>query len=620
MTGAARQHPPRPVSALYAVLVWALGTHALAAEPVRLADLSPRVRWRVAAVHIEGEGAVPERDLRPLLSTQRRSLLTPWKRRPRLQREGVEEDIERLEAFYRGRGYYLTRADYVLEVDRKRKTVAVTFRIDAGPPVRVESVEVDLAAAGSSLLPPGTAPASLVPLAPGDVFTDARYDEGRARLLAWARGKSFARALVTKKARVDVATSTARVHYAADLGPPSRFGPVGIEGLRRVERSVVEREIHIEEGAPFDPAQLERTRRALLQLRLFRSVTLVEDDSRAPVVPITVRVTEAPHREIRAGIGYDTEEEVRGLLAWRSYDFLGGARQLGFTARASTIRRTLAADFLQPHWPLDETRSRLLLTFEDDDEDTYTLAQGRASPRLEWQATSHLLGFAAYRIERDRLTDVDNRVARALAPDATPHYATVSGLAFGLDWNHTDDLNNPTRGWILGGEVDPVGGALGGNVSFVRLVGTLRLYVPLLWRLGIATRVRAGTMEPIADSDEIPLWERFYAGGIDSVRGYARRRVGPLVDDEPLGGRSLLDCSFELRRPVTKALAVAVFLDGGQLSLDSFDLPTDLQFGTGFGLHVTTPIGPIRFDIGFPLDRRGDDNAWQLHVSVGQAF
>jgi outer membrane protein assembly complex protein YaeT len=615
-TGAARHG--RRGGLLRLALGLVLAAQGASAETTSVRDLPARVKWRISQVRIEGARSVRARQIRPLLATRPRPWITPWKDRPHLSREAVQEDADRIVAFYRGRGHYLASVTTELDADRSEKTVAVTFRIDEGPAVTVAAIDVDV---DGSLPAKARAPASVVPLAPGATFTQALYDEGRVRLLSFARSHGFARAEVAKRARVDVVAGTAHVSYAVTLGPSCRFGPLAVEGLHRVDRSVVMREVVVKEGDRFDPAVLERTRKQLLQLRLFRSVTLLEDDTGNPVVPITIRVVEGPHREVRAGIGYDTEEQVRGLLAWRNYDVLGGARQLGFTARASTIRRTLAADFLQPHWPLDEARGRMLLTFEENDEDSYHLTQGRLSPRLEWQATPRVLAFAAYRIERDQLTDVDTAVARALDPDATPDYATVSGAAFGIDWNRTDDLVNPTRGWILSGEVDPAGGFLGGDVGFIRLLGTLRVFVPLPWKFGIATRGRIGTMEPLAGSDEIPLWERFYAGGIDSVRGYARRRVGPLAGDEPLGGRSLTDGSFELRRPVTKALALAAFIDGGQLSLDSFDLPfQDWQFGTGLGIHYVTPIGPIRFDIGFPLDRRGDDDAWQLHVSVGQAF
>jgi outer membrane protein insertion porin family len=607
-------------AARYALLGLLLVAVAAAAaeKPERL---SPRIAWRVGAVHLEGAEAVPERALWPLLGTRARSRLTPWKPRPRFDRETLENDVARLAAYYRGRGYYHARVGYALAPDRDRETVTVTIHIAEGAPVIVQTVEVDVAGTPTDGSLPPLERATLVPLAPGDVFDEAKYDEGRARLLGWARAAHFARATVTKRATVDATQNVADVRYALHLGPRTYFGPVAVEGLEHVSRDIVLREVAFTPGAPFDPALLERTRRNLIRLRLFRSVTLREDDTGTPDVAITIRVAEGPRREIRAGVGYDTEEEIRGLLAWRTYDFFGGARQLGFSARASRLRRSIAADFLQPHWPTPDTRTRLLALFEDVNEDPFSLTQARLAPRLEWAPQPNLLLYAAYRVERDHLTSVTDAVARALPPDATPRYATLSGLNLGFDLNRTDDLVNPRRGWVFTSAADPVGSIFGGDASFVRLQSTLRLYVPLPARLLIATRLRVGTITPVADSHAIPIWERFYAGGIDSVRGYGRWRVGPMRGGEPLGGRSLTDMSLELRRALTTELALAAFIDAGQLSLRSFDPPVDdFQKGVGIGFQYATPIGPIRLDLGFPLDRQGDDAAWQVYVSVGQAF
>ncbi|HWP66917.1 MAG TPA: BamA/TamA family outer membrane protein [Candidatus Limnocylindria bacterium] len=600
------------------VLLVCLGT-ARASEPARTDRLSPRITWRVASVRIEGADAVSARTLRPLLGTQPRSWLAPWRERPRFDRDVLADDTARLTAYYRGRGYYHAdvRADVVPDPDDE--TVAVTIRISEGPPVLVEALAIDVVDGAADR--PALDASRVVPLARGAVFDEAKYDEGRARLLAWARRAQFARARVEKRARLDAAANTATVSYTVHLGPRSFFGPVGVRGLERVSRDVVLGEVAFEEGAPFDPELIQRTRRNLLRLRLFRSVTITEDEGSGADVPITIGVTEGPWREIRAGAGYDSVEQIRGLLAWRSYDFFGGARQLGFTARASFIRRSIAADFVQPHWPLPASRTRLLALFEDDEEDTFSLTQARLAPRFEWSPSPNLLAYAAYRIERDHLTSVDDAVSRALAPAATPRYATLSGLNLGLDWNGTDDLVNPSRGWVGTMAIDPVGTFFGGDADFVRMQGTLRIYVPLRWRLLLASRLHLGTITTVGDSRAVPIWERFYAGGVDSVRGYARWRVGPLVRDQPLGGRSLTEGSLELRHALTPALSLTAFVDIGQLSLRSFDLPVDdFQKGVGTGIQYRTPVGPVRLDVGFPLDRRGDDDAFQVYLSVGQTF
>jgi outer membrane translocation and assembly module TamA len=130
-----------------------------------------------------------------------------------------------------------------------------------------------------------------------------------------------------------------------------------------------------------------------------------------------------------------------------------------------------------------------------------------------------------------------------------------------------------------------------------------------------------GTEELTGSTPDVPLYERFYAGGLNSVRGYARRRVGPLVDDDPIGGKSLLDGSAELRHPVTEHTGAAVFFDAGEVSLASHDYPLDaLRYGTGFGVFYKSPVGPLRLDLGFPVNPPSSEPRWQIHVAIGQTF
>ena len=125
-----------------------------------------------------------------------------------------------------------------------------------------------------------------------------------------------------------------------------------------------------------------------------------------------------------------------------------------------------------------------------------------------------------------------------------------------------------------------------------------------------------------APRDRIPADERFYAGGGGSIRGYSYQSVGPLVGGEPLGGRSLLELSLELRFKMTESIGVVTFLDGGNTFESEFpDFSESLVWGTGVGLRFYTSFGPFRLDVGFPLDRRDEiDDAFQVYLSIGQAF
>jgi translocation and assembly module TamA len=137
----------------------------------------------------------------------------------------------------------------------------------------------------------------------------------------------------------------------------------------------------------------------------------------------------------------------------------------------------------------------------------------------------------------------------------------------------------------------------------------------------LAGRVNVGAIAG-SQRNRIPADERFYAGGGGSIRGYEHQKVGPLRDDTPLGGRSLLEFSIEARTRISNRFGIVPFIDGGTVFESAY--PTfgrTLRWGAGIGFRYFSPIGPIRFDVAVPLNRRsGIDKAFQIYISLGQAF
>ncbi len=592
---------------------------ARAGDAVQVASLDPLAAWRLRRLAIEGAQHVGARELRSAMATRARPWFALWRGWPPFDPLVFAADLERIATVYRRRGYYRAAIAHELAVDSDTRLVSATIRIEEHDPVRVASVTIERPPPEDSPCAAAVAEVS-IPVTAGAIFTEAEYERGRLALLGACREAGHARARVEKGAVVDPLEGTAQVRYRVLPGPTCRFGKTVVDGLTSLASDVVLREVAWAPGEPFDPRLLDETRRRLLALRLFRSVRLDEEGGEAPQVDVRIVALEGPSREVRLGAGYETDEGPRGIASWRDYNFLGEARQLGVTARGSASRRTLAADFLQPHWPSPQSRLRLVFLQEQQAEDSYTLLLSRLAPRLEWDLTPRVSAFLFYRAELDLLTDVPRAVRRAL-PGGAPSNTVLSGFGIGLDWNGTDSLVDPSRGWAGRLAIEPVGGLLGGETSFVRAVADFRAYVPLPARIVAATRWRVGTAEPYGDTPVVPLWERFYAGGADSVRGYARRRVGPLAANDPIGGQSLLELSAELRRPITDRIGMAVFIDGGQVARGSRSYEwSAMQWGTGTGLRLSTPVGPVRADLGFPLDRRGDDTAWQVYLSIGQSF
>lgn len=608
--------PPVDGRLAWLSLLLLLVTRPVGAVPATA--LAPDRRWTLHAVRFEGNHALWDYELRRVLVIEPRAWFAFWRASPEFHVPALAGEVESVRALYRRRGYYRAVVSGEVEVPEGGDGVTVVFHIDEGDLVRVGRLDLTLGGVAQPEAMRTTLLARL-PLAPDRPFTQEAYDEGVALLVEDHRRRGFARVSVEKRAIVDPARGIADVSYRVESGPRCVFGEIAVTGTRTVEPEVVRREVSFHAGQPFDARRLEQSQRKLMATRLFRSVRLVERVGEGATVDVDVAVVEAPPREIRLGLGYDTDEQLWGLFAWRRYNFLGDGRELGVSARASVLRRDITADFIQPHFPTSNDRLRLSVSQTDDEQDTYTLVRSRLSPRLDWYASESWIGFVFYRAEYDVLTDVSEPVRQAV-PDAAPANGVLSGGGVGLTWSTLDDPFEPTRGWMVTGAVEPVGGPLGGDFTFLRVTTEVRALHRLVGALSAAGRARLGTeLEP--SDDHVPLFERFYAGGLGSVRGYGYRRIGPLVDDTPIGGRSLLELSLELRHPVTDHLSAAVFCDGGQLGQGAWDFdPGGLQRGVGIGASYASRVGPLRVDVGFPIDAAPKDQRWQIYLSIGRTF
>ncbi|HWP56814.1 MAG TPA: outer membrane protein assembly factor BamA [Candidatus Acidoferrales bacterium] len=588
---------------------------------IPLEELDPSRERKLRQLVISGNEHVGAAELQEAMSTKARPWYAVWQARPPFDPAVFASDLKRIVNLYRDKGYYETRVSHDLEVDEDENLVTAKVDIAEGEPIRVTRLTIRILDA-PELRPELNAIVSKLPLAEGQIFVAEAYQQTEARLRGFFYDRGRARVEIGRRAEVILDTREARVSYELTAGPPAVFGATELTGLKDVTASVIRRELEYKPGEPFTGKALRETEKNLRQLDLFSQIRLAPQPNPADptTVPIEIHLEEKPPREIRVGIGYGTEDQLRGQLRWRHNNWLGGARKLELGVKASLIARELDFQFLQPHFL--GLNNRLLVKFgpQQFDEPGYFLNTTRLQPRFEREFSERLTGFIGYRAEYDRLSEVNDATRRALGPFREK--GLLSALGAGLLWNPVDDPLNPTKGWSVSLLAETAGGFLGGAFSLYKFQAEAKGYYPLLEKTVLASRIKLGFAEPFGNTREVPLFERFYAGGTNSVRGYGHSRLGPLsASNDPLGGRSLIEGSIELRQQFTQQLGGAVFLDFGQVSLRSFDPAVDdLRFSAGFGVRYTTPVGPLRFDLGFPFRPPRDGRSWQIHFSIGQFF
>lgn len=398
-----------------------------------------------------------------------------------------------------------------------------------------------------------------------------------------------------------------------------RIGQIVIEGKRLFSRKHLGRIARFRRGDVYDAAKMEDFRRALIQTSLVSSVTIKPVATTDPhVVDVLVKLEAAPPRTISGAVGYGTGEGYRLEASWQHRNLIRPEGAVTFRGVLGTQEQSLGAILRRNNY---KARDRVLtgqLLFSHLDENAYearsiTLAAGlERQTNIIWQKK----WTWSYGVELTA-SKQDDTVRATGAPRRRQFL--IGALPSSLSYDGSDDLLNPTRGYRLAARVSPELSLQGGAFGYVKAQIDGSTYMPVGGRTVIAGRVRFGSIIG-ASAERIAPTRRFYAGGGGSVRGFGYQKIGPLdVNGDPAGGRSLAEFSIEARLRFGD-FGVVPFIDAGNLYSAKLPSFQNLRYGAGLGVRYYTSFGPIRVDVGTPIDRRKGDSRIAVYVSLGQAF
>jgi translocation and assembly module TamA len=594
-------------------VLWSLGAALLPlpvlAQPADAQPAAAEAAPAAYAVRIEGVDIEALRQLLEQVSETRRLAAGAPVTAGRLRRR-AEDDRPRLIQALQSRGFY--DADVTFDIDERATPAAVTFKITTGARYLFERIALVADPPSAELRLPSTEELGL--RRGGPAFSRAILD-AEAALLARVKEQGFALARPRdRRAVIDQASKTMDLTLSLDPGPRVRFGPARVAGNAGVSADAIRSFLPWKRGELITPKLLEEARVDLFETNLFSSVRLQlgEQPDEDGLLPITVNVAERKHRSIEAGLRYRSDEGLGGNLGWEHRNVLGGGERLRFALDGSKLGLHLDGEGRVPNF----FRRKQALVLSASLADEYTDA-----------FDSRSIGAAA-EVERDL---GDRRTAAlGVAFRATEVEQAGDAESFGLislparfAWDRSDDLLDPTRGGRLALRNEPFADVFGQDLLFDKMLVGYSHYLKLSdqpW-LVLAGRTAIGTLVGAA-RDNVPADERFYAGGGGSVRGFGFQLAGELDQDgNPVGGRSLLELSLELRTRFTETIGAAAFVDSGAAFEASFpDFSETMRVGVGTGLRYLSPIGPLRFDVAVPVNRRGEDDSFQIYVSLGQAF
>ncbi|MFH1360003.1 MAG: outer membrane protein assembly factor BamA [Candidatus Omnitrophota bacterium] len=587
-------------------------------------------RVRIRRIHIEGNSHFPNKRILKIIKARAKSI---WTFTPGYLKEDVlDEDIERINSFYEREGFIDAKSQYSIAEDREGQLV-VTIQIDEGKRYYVGKIFIE----ENSVLTESEILATMAEIKVGKVFSRERLavDIDAIQSLYFDRGYIFAN--VRESTSLDSETGEVAITLNVYEGDLAYINKITIQGNTRTRDIVIRRELRMTPGEQFDGIKLKRSKERLRNLGYFEDIGYdVEDTDVSNKKDLVVQVKEAKTGSFSFGGGFSTVDQIVGFVEveQKNFDFAnwptftGGGQDLSLRFEAGSLRNNARLSFTEP-WIFDYPISggfdayRTERLKERDVGYGYDEQRTGGNIRFGKEFSEYIYGGISYRREQVRIDNLDTDVSADLAREAGTN--TLSMATLRSSYDSRDNAFSTKKGLVLTGIVDVAGGFLGGDKDFYRIQNRASYYVPLKFNSVIEFRLQTGLANAYDDTEVVPIFERFFAGGSSTIRGYNERKVGPLdlITEDPVGGEGMLVGNIEYTIPLVDFIKLAVFLDTGNVwaKLEDFGSGS-FKSGTGLGLRIKTPIGPVSLDYGYPLsDEPGEeDRTGKFYFNISRGF
>lgn len=521
----------------------------------------------------------------------------------RFVRQADQKVLAALEPF----GYYSARVVIQIEAPEAEK-YRLRVQVDTGQPVILSDVSVSVTGRGATEAPL-LALAAAFPLQKGSVLSHPVYEQAKLALQSRAEELGYLDVEYTvHEIRIDEAARFARIILVLQTGERYFFSDVALEGAPDYPDAFLRHYLTFKPGDTFNYNRLAESQLQLNNSERFRRVTVMAEKQKARdfKVPVRVSLTPAPRRSIRPGIGYGTDTGARFALRYNDMNMFHKGHELDSHLYISERLQGLATRYTIPSSRDIRTFTSLQLNLQKEAITTYDSRIIALELARTHSFTHQKQGTVYVKFQQEEFT--------IGLQDSTSRYV-LPGIRFSD--NHYDSLIRPSRGFRYALDLRGTHRAMGSTTELLQLIGEASHILPLPWRLSLSTSAKAGISLFSDALDELPPSLRFFAGGDQSVRGYAYQSLGPRdALGNVVGGKHLLTGCVELYRAILEDWAVSMFYNAGN-AFDSFNNLSLFQ-AAGVGVHYYTPVGALNLSLARQI--RVDDPEFRIHFTVGFEF
>lgn len=623
-----------------------------------------KAKVKIREVQFIGNSAISDDELRGAIATRRQDALSFLNDSGTYSQEAFERDLLLVSAHYWDRGYANVKVGTPqLRLSRDKQYMYLSIPVDEGPVFTIGDVKFK-----GDLI--GTADQNLakIKMRPGVKFSRTMIAEDREKLSSFYQDQGYAYANVLPLTKVDLPNRRISLTFEVARGKRAYFERINIRGNSKTRDKVIRREMKISEGELFNNTNLEISKRRVTALGFFENVVVsTKRGSSDEFVEVNVEVTERPTGTFQIGAGFSSVENFIAQAQISQNNLFGRGQTLALQAQISSLRQLFLLRFVEPYF-LD-TQWTFAFDLYNQSRGFGTFYRNASGGTLTWgyPLSYEARAFLTYKLEDVSITTGSGGIANlgaTSAPIAATSVANLfrggvtSSLRASLSWDSRNNRLFPTGGWYHTIFAEYASQYTGSENKFVRWGGFARHYRQLWGPFVLKVNAELG-ITTSTDPLGVPISERYLVGGIYDIRGYAPRSLGPKLLTQqpgdvgaglgslPLGGNMQFIWNSEIEFPLFKKVGISgvVFYDmGNAYNLEDrycsglqrknssistkFDpcfrpaesLTTGLRKSVGFGFRWFSPIGPLRFEWGIPLDAQPGEDPLVFEFTIGNFF
>jgi len=566
-----------------------------------------------------GVSAFTEKELKKVIETKKKGFFSWLTGSGKLRRDELLFDRDRIRNEYLNKGYlHAEVGEPEISLNEEKNKLSVIFRVKEGDQYKIAGINFE-----GNIHRTDEELRKIILSKEGDIFSSERFRNDIDYLTVAFTSIGYAFANVEPRTYIDEKELKMKISFLIEENVLVYIDRITIEGNTKTRDRVIRRELDVVEGEKYNSLKIKSSRRHLENSDFFEEINLVEDRVGDNLINLDFKIKEKSTGTFTIGAGYSTLDGVVGLFQIMQRNLFGYGYRLSMRGEIGTRRSDYVLSFTNP-WLFDKPITlgfdvyKLESDYFDYDEDVTGIALRMGHPIIKRKL------YMYYKLAYETLdvSDIEDNASKYLKEQEGK--TTTISFTPSIVWSTLNHPLDPSEGNKSKLYLQYAGGPLGGDSHFIKTGLEVSQYKTLFWKFVGMVHGEAGYAESLDSNKPVPLNERFWLGGMHSVRGYKYGDISP--KDEAgyeYGGDKYLLFNVEGIFPLSQDLNLkgVVFFDAGQVwDDDESYLSSDLKKAVGFGLRWFSPMGPLRLEYGFKLDKEGGESPGRWDFSVGGMF